>query len=328
MSKDNRIAASFRDPSGFLFRRDDVIYRQVNCAYQENYTRLMGSGLYDSLVADGLLIPHEEVNVEPVDVENAYKVVRPERVPFIAYPYEWCFSQLKDAALLTLEVQKRAISFGMSLKDASAYNVQFLRGRPVLIDSLSFEIYPESKPWVAYRQFCQHFLAPLALVAHRDIRLSQLMRIYIDGLPLDLASELLPARTRLDFGLLTHIHLHAAAQTRYAQRALNPASLTRRVSKNALLGLVDSLESTTRKLSWKPGSTEWVGYYAATNYSEAALAHKRQIVAEYIERTNPSSVWDLGRIPGYSAALPAKVVSLLSLSMPIMRLLSRTTGLP
>jgi ribosomal protein L11 methylase PrmA len=306
MSKDNRIAASFRDPSGFLFRRDDVIYRQVNCAYQENYTRLMGSGLYDSLVADGLLIPHEEVNVEPVDVENAYKVVRPERVPFIAYPYEWCFSQLKDAALLTLEVQKRAISFGMSLKDASAYNVQFLRGRPVLIDSLSFEIYPESKPWVAYRQFCQHFLAPLALVAHRDIRLSQLMRIYIDGLPLDLASELLPARTRLDFGLLTHIHLHAAAQTRYAQRALNPASLTRRVSKNALLGLVDSLESTTRKLSWKPGSTEWVGYYAATNYSEAALAHKRQIVAEYIERTNPSSVWDLGANTGLFSRLASQ----------------------
>ena len=86
-------------------------------------------------------------------------------VDFISYPYEWSFSQLKDAALTTLAAHELALDHGMTLKDASAYNVQFVDGKPVLIDSLSFERAVPDEPWVAYRQFCQHFLAPLALMA-------------------------------------------------------------------------------------------------------------------------------------------------------------------
>ena len=215
--------ASFRDPSGFLFTRDGVLYRQVNQVYAEDYRKLMDSGLYAKLVKAGLLIPHTEVDIEPANKKLAFKVLCPEYVPFISYPYEWSFGQLKDAALATLSIQKRALKAGMVLKDASAYNIQFQRGKPTLIDTLSFEIYQEGEPWVAYRQFCQHFLAPLALMAYQDVRLSQLLRVYIDGIPLDLASELLPARTRWNLGLATHIHLHARAQKRYAEVAVSEA---------------------------------------------------------------------------------------------------------
>ena len=98
-------------------------------------------------------------------LSTAYKVIRPEPVRLISYPFEWSFSQYKDAALLTLAVQRQALRHGMSLKDCSAYNVQFHEGRPVFIDTLSLEQYHEGRPWVAYRQFCQHFLAPLALMS-------------------------------------------------------------------------------------------------------------------------------------------------------------------
>ena len=47
--------------------------------------------------------------------------------------------QLKDAALATLEIQRRALDKQMSLRDASAYNIQFHRGRPLLIDTLDLE---------------------------------------------------------------------------------------------------------------------------------------------------------------------------------------------
>lgn len=182
MKVTNRIIpSSFRDPSGFLFYRDGLIYRQVNKFYKENYDHLVNSGLYEALVDAKLLIPHEEVGIESIEPESAYKVIRPELIPFISYPYEWCFSQLKDAALTTLTIQKKSLDFGMSLKDCSAYNIQFRNGRAVFIDTLSFEKYHEDKPWVAYRQFCQHFLAPLALMSYKDIRLNQLFRIYIDG---------------------------------------------------------------------------------------------------------------------------------------------------
>ncbi|MGZ8481529.1 MAG: SAM-dependent methyltransferase, partial [Candidatus Limnocylindria bacterium] len=110
-------------------------------------------------------------------------------VEAISYPYEWCFGQLQAAALLTLDIQSRALDAGMRLRDASAYNVQFEAGRPIFIDSLSFEVAPDTEPWPAYRQFCEHFLAPLALMALRDPRCGLMLRDFIDGIPLDLAAS-------------------------------------------------------------------------------------------------------------------------------------------
>ena len=301
-----RLGASFRDPSGFLFKRQGNLFRQVNRVYQPHYDALITSGLYERLVKAGLLIPHQEVEVEPADPDTAYRVISPERVEFISYPYEWSFSQLKDAALATLAVQKRAIEAGMVLKDASAYNIQFRNGRPVLIDTLSFEMYKEGEPWVAYRQFCQHFLAPLVLMSLVDVRLEQLLRNYIDGIPLDLAARLLPRRTRLNLGLAMHIHLHAAAQKRYAGRAEKPQP-ARKMGRMEFLGFMDNLRSVVRKLTWKPAGTEWGDYYTASagHYSESAFEAKRQVVKEFLERIQPRQVWDLGANTGEFSRLAA-----------------------
>ncbi|MFC1593962.1 SAM-dependent methyltransferase, partial [Candidatus Omnitrophota bacterium] len=211
MRQDN-VASSFRDPSGFLFYHNDSLYRQVNVIYKEHYEHLIHSGLYGALVKEGLLIPHVEVDLGLRRSDQGYKIIKPEVVSCISYPHEWSFSQLKDAALTTLTIQKKAMECGMSLKDCSAYNIQFKKGMPIFIDTLSFEKLQADQPWIAYRQFCQHFLAPLALMSYSDIRLNQLFRIYIDGIPLDLASRLLPGRTRFSPALFSHIHLHAKSQ--------------------------------------------------------------------------------------------------------------------
>ena len=149
--------------------------------------------------------------------------------------------------MLTLEIQRKALARGMSLKDASAFNVQFLGGRPVFIDTLSFEAYREGTPWVAYRQFCRHFVAPLALMARVDVRLNQLFRPSLEGIPLDLASRMLPWRTRLSPGLLIHLHLHAGAERAYSSDPV--VSKPQAFSRSALLGLIDSLEGTIRAQS-------------------------------------------------------------------------------
>jgi ribosomal protein L11 methylase PrmA len=308
MKNSQRLPASFRDPSGFLFQRDGVLYRQVNRFYQKDYDLLMASGLYERLVKAKRLVPHQEVEAEPALAEQAYRVIRPERVGFISYPYEWSFSQLKDAALLTLSVQKTALEYGLSLKDASAYNIQFTNGRPTLIDTLSFEAYQEGKPWVAYRQFCQHFLAPLALMALVDVRLSQLLRVYIDGVPLDLASALLPFRSRLNFGLAAHVHLHASAQKKYsdAPEQAQAQAQTRQVSKLGLTGLIDSLQKTVRGLRWQAAGTEWGDYYDATNYTREAFDHKVQLVKDFLASIQPQQVWDLGANTGVFSRLAAE----------------------
>jgi len=291
------LPASFRDPSGFIFQHEGEIYRQVNRSYREHYQMLIDSGLYAALVKEGMLIPHDEVDDPIADESRVWRILKPEPISLISYPYEWCFSQLKDAALLTLDIQRIALEHGMCLKDASAYNVQFHRGRPIFIDTLSFEPYTEGLPWVAYRQFCQHFLAPLAVMAKRDVRLMQLKRAQIDGLPLDLTSMLLPRRTWLNYGLLMHIHLHARTQKAFAASHKAPSETTLRlskVSKVGLIGLLDGLRKIITKLEWKPGGTEWGDYYNDTNYSDSSFEIKRRHIAAFLDDVDPREVWDLG----------------------------------
>jgi len=311
---DHDLAGSFRDPSGSLFLRGGELYRRINPVYQRHYDRLMASGLYAALVEARLLLPHEEVEGPLEDAAPYYRIIKPERVEFISYPYEWCFSQLKDAALTTLRIQQLALDHQMWLKDASAYNIQFQGWRPVLIDTLSFEEYAPGSPWVAYRQFCQHFLAPLALMSRVDVRLGQLPRVHIDGIPLDLASSLLPWRTRFNPWLSLHIHFHARMQTRYAGRAV--AVGRRRFSLAALRGLGDSLRSAVERMAWKPGGTTWADYYDHTNYSGEAAADKRRLVAEFVEMAAPKTVWDLGANVGlYSRVASDRGIRTISFDM-------------
>jgi len=299
------IPSSYRDPSGFVFRRDGVLYRQVNQAYRENFEQLIGSGLYGKLVDSDLLIAHDEVEVDPAQSPDAFKILKPEQVPFISYPYEWCFSQLRDAAKTTLEIQKIALDYGMTLKDCTAYNIQFVRGRPVLIDTLSFETYVEGRPWTPYRQFCQHFLAPLALMALKDVRFNQLFRVYIDGVPLDLAGSILPARTKLSFALGMHIHLHARSQQRYSDTVIDKDRTPPRVGRQALLGMIGSLQAAVGRLNWKPKGTEWVDYYSDDSYVDDALKHKQKLVGDYLDAAKPATVWDLGANTGMLSRIAA-----------------------
>jgi len=264
------------------------------------------SGLAKELVRQGFLIPFKKRGLGMAQTKEAYEVLEPHPVPFISYPYEWSFSQLKDAALATLAIQKIALEHGMSLKDASAYNIQFHEGKPVLIDTLSFEKH-EEKPWVAYRQFCQHFLAPLVLASYTDIRLTQLLRVYIDGVPLDLASRLLPAKAKLKPAILMHIYLHAKTQSMFADRgATSQVQREMKLGKGQLLSLINGLEMAASGLQWKPQGTEWGDYYQNTNYSKKSFQEKADIVEKFIRQAKPEVVWDLGANTGEFSRVAAR----------------------
>jgi SAM-dependent methyltransferase len=308
-----RDPGSYRDPSGFVYRRDGQLLRQVNVSFATDWDALVTSGFLTDLVERGLLVPFRTVDTTlGADPSRVHAVIAPEPIDLISYPYEWTFGELQDAALRTLEIQQVAQAAGFTLKDASAFNIQFLRGKPVLIDTLSFEVAKPDAPWIAYRQFCQHFLAPLALMAYRDVRCGILLRDYIDGLPLDLTSRLLPARTRLRFGLATHLHLHAKAERRFdherdlttdgagpAKRAAPKMSDVRRQA------LIASLRSAIGKLHWEPGGTEWADYAGKTSYAESAAAAKDRIVAAMLTASSGSRVWDLGANTGQFSRIAA-----------------------
>jgi SAM-dependent methyltransferase len=297
------VEGSFRDPSGFVYTRDGTLYRQVNAAFRQHFEAFLASGLYDELARDGLLVRHEQVGLELAATSDAFAVLRPERIAFISYPYEWSFGQLQDAASLTLEVQERALRRGFTLRDSSAYNVQFQGGRPVFIDTLSFEPWKEGQPWAAYKQFCEHFLLPLNLMSSRDIRCGTLLRFYVDGIPLDLGSRLLPRRSWASLSTVLHIHLHAWAQGRYAGAAVSSAAKGKSMSRDALLTLIKNLRSAVQRLSWRPSGTEWADYTTDNNYSDVASRSKRETVIAHLRRGGGGTVWDLGANTGdYSRA--------------------------
>lgn len=298
-------AASFKDPSGFIYQDNGTIYRQINPIYKKDFDFLINSGLYERLKKEKLLISHSEVDIKYAHNKKAYKVIKPKFIPFISYPYGWSFSMHKDAALLTLKIQKIAMEYGMSLKDASAFNIQFLDGCPIFIDTPSFEKYREGLPWVAYRQFCQHFLGPLSLMTYTDIRLSQLFKIYLDGVPLDLVSKLLPKSTYFNMMLLLHIHIHAQSQNKWADKQVNVKKQNIKISKIQLLALLDNLSTGIEKLKLKETKTEWGDYYTFTNYDKVAFDNKSQIVRKFIKISKPKTVWDMGANDGHFSRISA-----------------------
>jgi len=302
---------SFRDPSGSVFFYEGQLYRKINISYREAYEAVIATGLYNRLVQEKLLLPHEEAHLVFDNVPNIFKIIRPEFLPFISYTYEWCFGQLKDAALATLNIQKIALEHGCILKDASAYNIQFKEGRPILIDSLSFKRYVEGEPWVAYRQFCQHFMAPLALMSQTDIRLSQLTRIFVDGPPLDLARNLLPWKTYFHLFLLLHIHLHARIQKKFSKKFLGKSYTIR---KPKLQALIDSLIASVNRLKWNPKETEWAEYDREMNYQGRSFESKKALLSQILEQIRPQMVWDLGANVGiFSRVASAQKVPVISL---------------
>ena len=189
--------SSFRDPSGFVFEKDGTLYRQVNNIFKEDFDHFISSGCYDHFIKKQWLVSHEEIVKNFTGSPGWYKTLKPQRVPFISYSSDWCFDMLKDAALLTLQMAKECIQFGVILKDATPYNIQWLDGKAVFIDTLSFERYDASQPWIAYRQFCESFLSPLLLMHYSHQPLQPLLSAYPDGIPLSITSALLPFRKKV-----------------------------------------------------------------------------------------------------------------------------------
>lgn len=299
---------SFRDPSGFVFEEEGRIYRSINESYRPHFEKMIQSDLYRHLVEKRRLLPFQESSKT---IEDAWKTVEVEKLPFISYPYEWSFHQLKDAAILTLQVHLESLKHGMSLKDASAYNVQFFKGKPIFIDLLSFETYVEGTPWIAYRQYISHFLGPLLLMSYTDIRHGMLLTNYLDGLPIDYVAANLPWRTRFKPSIFINIHLHAKLLKKHeSTKGRNAERQTENNVKpmplKSQINMIEGLLEMTKAVKSPMLSTEWGDYYNDTNYDDASFQEKGRIIESICERVRPKIACDLGANLGEFSRVFAK----------------------
>ncbi len=295
--------ASFRDPSGYILRDGERLLRIVNPSFSMDFDAFNQSGLYAELSAGGLIVKTTDITQDARTLDaNAYKILVPEQIDFISYPYEWCFPQLREAALLTLRLHKTALAHGMALKDASAFNIQFQRGRAVHIDTLSFERYAEGTPWKAYRQFCRHFLAPLALMALRDVHCARLLANSHDGIALDMAANLLGMAWLKKPSLYPHILLQAKLDAQPAGTTKNTA---RRMTKQVQILVIEHLEKLVASLPSPARASHWSGYAQEVPYSDTEHALKRDTIAAYCNRLQPKTIWDMGANSGEFSRIAA-----------------------
>lgn len=294
--------ASYRDPAGFVFMAGGIFYRQVNRSYASRYETLMGSGLYERLVGEGLLIDHAEVPDFPVQSPDHYKTLLPRQLHRLSYPAEWCPEQLRDAALLTLRIQQFATRQGMTLKDATPLNVQFCNGKPVFIDTLSFERYDPAKPWIAYRQFCENFLFPLYIHRYARSGTNRLASAWPDGIPADITATLLPLKSRWNAGAWLHVHLQARLSSR--QRTADGQKV--RFSQGKLDRLIEHLHAVVSRILPSTPSSAWSNYYDETILGKGYLEQKEQLFRQYLTSVAFADALDLGSNDGRFAKIIAE----------------------
>ena len=287
MQTKNAHSSSFRDPSGYIFVENGEIKRAINPIYFKQYKALTESGFFESLFKSGLLIPHEELSSSEEQI-----IIRAERIPFITYPYEWSFNMYKEAALLTLRLQKYSLEKGFSLKDASAFNISFHKGKAVFIDTLSFDFYAENSPWRAYKQFITHFFGPLLLAHYHGAQMLKLMSNFIDGIPVKMVSSMLPSKTKLSALLYSNIHLLAKLEEKHNEDYKGEAKVAS-LSKKGQLNIIKSLYNHIKKLELKEKS-EWGNYYDKINYTDDAFVEKSQIINTWVEQIKPRTLIDVG----------------------------------
>ncbi|MFC4231835.1 hypothetical protein ACFOW1_08030 [Parasediminibacterium paludis] len=283
-------AISYKDPAGFVRKKDGIFYRYINHSYANEYLHLINSGLYQKLINEKLLIEHSEVE----NTDDFYKVILPKQLYFLSYPPEWTFVQWQEMLHTLLTINSIALQHGMILKDASPYNFAFVEGKCLLLDTISFRFYNNGEPWFAYRQFCEEVLAPMALIYFKSAYWAKLSFSSVSGFQLSFVSKQLPLKTWFNSTCLLHIHLHSKF---VSNKSGNKAVSYFNTEK--LLNLFNTIDKNVA--AWQKPIQEhsiWDNYYSENIESFTYLQNKENVIRGWLQLLKPSSVVDFGANTG------------------------------
>lgn len=275
--------ASYKDADGFVFYANDKVYRKVAPEFEEKYATLKNSGIYAKAIKTGFLIPFEEVESEG----KLYLTC--EKIPFISYPYEWSFEQMKSAALFHLQFLRFCMENNCMLKDASPYNIQFLDGKTVFIDILSLVPYTDNTPWIAYKQFCEFFVSPLVLSSYFKGNWNQELLINIEGIPLLKAASMLPLKAWLNSLASFHILAHSKVKAGKVKD-----EQIKKFPKSKILSIVKHLQVEIGTVKPYEKGSNWSDYLKSLPYSASEIELKKNTVTKWVSEQWFTAVLDVG----------------------------------
>ncbi|MBW2472531.1 MAG: methyltransferase [Deltaproteobacteria bacterium] len=297
---------SFRDPASRVFVEDDRVIRALDNRGVEAWKHLASSDFFSKAVESGQLIESVEL---PDHVGPQSGAIQHPRLPLITYPYEWTFSMLKDAALLQLDLLADALPEGVTMKDATPFNIQFVRGRPIFIDVGSFEPYRNGEPWIGYRQFTRQFLFPLMLRAWLDIPHQVWLRGDMEGPTAAQMKVLLPRSKRMKPAVMMHVSLQASMEDRLSGKAVRGDLAEAGFSADLILANVRKLHSLVESLEWEPEAEGWSDYRSCTHVGRDRDT-KSQFLKSILLKHSPSIFADFGANDGHFSAIAAEAGSL------------------
>jgi len=299
-----RDGGSFRDPSGYVFFRGENVYRTVNPSAEATFKSVAKSGLIEELAGEKLLLPTE---ISPADAgdpgqfrgargEMPALVLKHPRIPFISYPYEWNFSQMRDAALAHLDLQLRAFDRGFVLSDATAYNMQFYQGKLLHIDVLSLRPYVEGEPWSGYNQFCRTFLLPLLIEAWCGMPFQPLMRGRIEGISFADAVTILPAlKLWTSLNGIMHVALQARIIASASSASKGKGQTDFKLAPARYKAILQEMRNWIGRLkSGRKVSSYWNSYAEVNSYSNDMRRVKEEFVSKWAPAVKNGVIWDIG----------------------------------
>ena len=299
--------ASFRDPSGRLFRHAGAIYRTCSPEALASFDRALKTGLVEALTSSGLLVPSTVVEsaregLSPAEVGD--RVIRQPQLPLVWYSYEWSFSMLRDAALTTLRAMTLCLDKGFVLKDATAFNILFEGATPRLVDVHSLEPRVEGALWAGYAQFCRAFLFPLFLLSYKGMDPRALLLANLGEIPVDQVSRVMGIRDKLKPGVLVNVAMQQQLERRFAGRAedVGKAGAGMKYPLAALKGQVAKLAKVIARLR-PPHGDAWTTYTETHTYDTGGVQSKEGFVGAALDRVEPGLVLDLGTNTGQYARL-------------------------
>jgi ribosomal protein L11 methylase PrmA len=290
---------SFRDPAGAVYEYEGRIYRTVNPSGVDNCEAIRETGFLEKMVDQGRVVGLKEVS-SPEILErfpDAVYVLEHPRIDYISYPYEWCFYQLKKAALHHLDLALDALADGLTLSDATAYNIQYIGPKPIFIDHLSFRPYSEGGLWLAHNQFCEQFLNPLLLSSECGIQFNDWYRGRLEGISTEDIAKLLPFRARLSLRMNAHVFLPAMFEKGSQRDAVSRGRGKEipSLSRAGYEGLLRQLKGWISGLVPKgTKSSVWADYADANTYDDAERNLKRDLIQDFATRIQPDRLIDLG----------------------------------